>query len=548
MQETIQNIMHIIPEPKLEPFRGKSIKVYDVSGEVEEAPAVSCPGLYTVPADLLFFPGTVFMGFGIPNVYMAHVKGPKNVLKVAAKSLYRGDMKVEQTKGRVQSGVMLVMRGLTAEEVEEVAKESYLHEGNLSVTCLNENLSILAASGFHVPGVDLTSYKFPHVFMEDMLAGMPITFKGKEVEIDIVKTTPKTLEEHYNAIYEATQNTPLRHFRRAWDDDEAKNARKQIAIQISKENEERLVKLKAEKEVMDSGEIEIGPTYTVLVSETSSLGAYFRSLWGSHVIYKLQLDDELQQLTKKMLPDTLKEFNMPSPSLFTKIKKNYLFSQSVVDMLQRQMASGFTKYDNFTQYNLYNMLKTEKDGDEVKYNFVVTNREVIIVSNSVYYGFVDWVLSKHVLICGYSDHVLFAGEIRKDKDTGLIHLNNNSGTYRPSIQQLNNCVKLAHFIFPGLEFVADVSDLLSNGEEGTQAEEWSMREGGEMEEEKGQEEEEKEEEEEEKEEGFSVEGDWVEAISWDLLPDSPSLSQLSSLRSRLGISSSFTPLRLSHHP
>src|SRR5271170_415690 len=91
--------------PSIQVFESKATKVYDVSSIIKEAPAVNNVGLLTVAADEIFTPGTIFMGMGIPNVYLAHVIGPKSVKVVAAKSLYREETKVVESGGRVQSGI-----------------------------------------------------------------------------------------------------------------------------------------------------------------------------------------------------------------------------------------------------------------------------------------------------------------------------------------------------------------------------------------------------------------------------------------------------------
>lgn len=80
-------------------------------------------------------------------------------------------MSVVQSHGRVQSGVLLVPRNLTDEEKSRVGAIAVQSEGNRSVTCLYENLSILATAGFTIDGRDITSYRLPHVFLDHVLRG-----------------------------------------------------------------------------------------------------------------------------------------------------------------------------------------------------------------------------------------------------------------------------------------------------------------------------------------------------------------------------------------
>jgi Na+-translocating ferredoxin:NAD+ oxidoreductase RnfC subunit len=113
-----------------------------------------------------------------------------------------------------------------------------------------------------------------------------VRLNGKIVEFDIVKTTKLSLVEYYETVKAAVRNTPLRHLHRANDTDEAKEERRRIATAITEENHSRMEALRESKENADKREL--GPTFTVLVSETGSLGEFFRSLWGAHVIYKVR--------------------------------------------------------------------------------------------------------------------------------------------------------------------------------------------------------------------------------------------------------------------
>lgn len=384
---------------------------------------------------------------------MAHVYGPKSVKVVAAKSLYREELRVVESHGKVQSGLFFVAKNLTEDEIEKVKQRSYAAEGTFSVTCLNATVGILSSIGFKLDGANLADYKFPHAFLHDVLRnGLKPQLNGRTVEFSIVKTTRMSLSEYYDSIVAATASTPIRHLNRAIDTEGAKAERKKISEHITKENEEKLAKLQ-------SSFGDTGPTFTVLVSETSSLGEFFRSVWGTHVIYKVQLTDYPEFIAKlnELLPTTLKEFDRPELDLATRIKKNLLFCESVVDMIRSHMTKSFDKHEGFTQYNLVNMLAPEVDGDERKYNFVVTSKEMILISNSVCYGFVDWILSKHVLISGYSHDVRFAGEMWKDENN-TIYLNNNSGTYRPTTEQLEKVVQLAHVLFPNIQVKSGMHD------------------------------------------------------------------------------------------
>ena len=69
---------------------------------------------------------------------------------------------------------------------------------------------------------------------------------------------------------------------------------------------------------------------------------------------------------------------------------------------------------------------------------------------------VDWVLSKHVLVSNYSNDVRFAGEVWKN-EKGQIVLNHNSGTYLPSVDELEAAAEYLRQVFPGVEIIINVS-------------------------------------------------------------------------------------------
>lgn len=76
------------------------------------------------------------------------------------------------------------------------------------------------------------------------------------------------------------------------------------------------------------------------------------------------------------------------------------------------------------------------------------------MKNEVQNPYVDWILTKHVLISNYNESVRFAGEIWKDRD-GVIWVNRNSGTYQPNEEQLSQFVAYLSQVFPHVTFEAD---------------------------------------------------------------------------------------------
>ena len=58
----------------------------------------------------------------------------------------------------------------------------------------------------------------------------------------------------------------------------------------------------------------------------------------------------------------------------------------------------------------------------------------------------NWILAKHVVATGYNENTVFAGEgwVERDEETNelTLFINNNSGTYKPTAEQLESAGKL----------------------------------------------------------------------------------------------------------
>ncbi|CAF0837666.1 unnamed protein product [Didymodactylos carnosus] len=119
--------------------------------------------------------------------------------------------------------------------------------------------------------------------------------------------------------------------------------------------------------------------------------------------------------------------------------------------IRSQMASGWDNHGYFSAAALSSMMSVDPK-KENKYNVVITGDCLIGMHNSVGIKFVDWLLSKHVLMSGYDDDVRFAGEIwMEHRNEGLVlHVSNNSGTYLPTDEQLTATGQYVAAALPGL--------------------------------------------------------------------------------------------------
>ena len=137
---------------------------------VKEEEAITFPGLMTIDANQVFRPGSVFFGFGLPNVYMALV-GDNKTAKVDAKSLYRDATKITENNGRVQSGFFIVPRDLSHDAVTAVVRAAHEAQGCRNITCVLTNTQILSSAGFTINGkCPLTTW--PSDLLRNLLTGV----------------------------------------------------------------------------------------------------------------------------------------------------------------------------------------------------------------------------------------------------------------------------------------------------------------------------------------------------------------------------------------
>ncbi len=118
------------------------------------------------------------------------------------------------------------------------------------------------------------------------------------------------------------------------------------------------------------------------------------------------------------------------------------------------LACDYISIGNRLECDIYDMLRTHSALARNIYNLVLTDEHIIIARISIRVRIIDWILSKHVLMSGYHPAVLFAGEIWKDEH-GVIHINRNSGTYQPSVEQLEKAAAFLRVVFPHLTVVID---------------------------------------------------------------------------------------------
>lgn len=383
----------------------------------------------------------VFLGFGKPNVYLTVPDGKGGYEKFAGLSLKRGPSLIQDTKGRVQSGILIRFRNLPTTAVPRLRAAMQKHHGKRYWTCVNANLCVLQDAGFAAPRTQLNKLYFPYQLLR-VLIREGLTFDGQPISFDVIRTAPDSIEQHTWGITEAEATTGCRHAEHALE----KQAKKSIFFAI-------LEKLRhAPKRLSNilmpppaappaiaapiapplAVQQECPADLQIRVSSDSLTGMALRQLWGPHTLFETR---QTRVDINAYLPNTLRAFPQKNPSALTRLKKTLLFSPPVVKAIRGVLSPRMLDIGYRSPVDIYNMLRTHSEVSPNKYNLVITGSRIIIARTTVQVKAVDWVLTKHVLMSGYDPDVRFSGEVWKDTQ-GVIRLNNNSGTYQPSQQQL----------------------------------------------------------------------------------------------------------------
>jgi hypothetical protein len=397
----------------------------------------------------------IFIGFGKPNAYIVCPDGKGGYQKYAGKSLKRAPSVIQDTRGFVQSGILLRFLNLPPNAAEALRKAMVMHHGIKYWTCVNACLRVLSDAGFTVPQQEMTKTYFPYHMLR-MLLEQGLYFEGKRVEIKVVKTTTERFDRYVLQVVKAEAMTFCRHANRSLEG-KAKKSKVAAGLLAVTNLPGRLLSRKPKARVTAP----VAPALPdrddyvqdlhVKVSKTSFLGGLLRQAWGPHALFEAA---QGRVKVEDYLTETLKAFPQEKPSLATRLKKAILFSRPVIWAIRRVLAKDHLEVGVRSERQVYGMLRTHSEKAGNKYNLVITRAGIILSRINVGAKLIDWILSKHVLMSGYNPFVVFAGEIWKDEQ-GVIHVSRNSGTYRPTEAMLDAVVEFLRAVFPHLTIVKD---------------------------------------------------------------------------------------------
>ena len=453
---------------RYESLFGKLIEVEDASHLTRTK--TTSNKLKVFPISDVIDDSSFYIGFGLPNVFIGlpnfkkKAKSEKLRDKVStflkptyykfdAKSVKREPSKITDTRGFVQSGLIIKIENLTRDMVKSLNRSAKSYEGSKSWTCVNANGKVLNRAGFTTGGEDFSDFYLPMNMAESILKN-GMEYKGIKLEISVIRTTSDYLENFGHSVIVAQWMTLFRHAKINYKLLTKNNSIFEIVNNyITKIFDKVLPETKYNK-VEDF--ITMFPDHIkesklnkmdLTISKPSSLGRMARCFWGPHSFFEISLPKEL---IENELPETLEEYKLKESGFITSLKKNVLFSKPIVAFVRSHLLFEKETFSDTTEKELFNMLRTDTKNKPHKYNIIITSESVFVIKTNIKYKFVDWILSKHVLLSGYSDDVRYAGEFWKNKE-GEILFNNNSGTYQPDVTLIFHAKKILNKLFPNVK-------------------------------------------------------------------------------------------------
>lgn len=411
----------------------------------------------------------IFIGFGRPNAYLVCPDGAGGYQKFAGKSLKRAPSVIEATRDFAQSGLLIRLKGLPPEAAERLRVSMKKFHGIKYWTCVNACMTVMQDAGFTSGKRPLTDRYWPyHLFTA--LVNDGLSYEGKPVEYEVIRTTSDRVERYALRIIGAEVTTFCRHTTRNMEAKAKGGSRVSKFMLGAIGLPARLVGGGKKKGSRKSAPPVAPPLpdtvdYTrdiqMRVSSASHVGAFMRLFWGAHNLFE---GTQSRVKITDYLTAPLKEFPQPNPNIATRLKKALIFSRPVIWAMRKILVPSYAVMPGLRSENdVYKALRTHSQAEPNKYNLVIVAEDQnagpgasTFILSRITGGakLMDWILSKHVLMSGYSKFVLFAGEIWKDEN-GVIHVNRNSGTYQPSPEQLDAMVEFLRALFPHLTIVKD---------------------------------------------------------------------------------------------
>jgi len=360
----------------------------------------------------------LFIGFGTPNVFlMAPEQGKWQ--KFTAFMFWRQRSYVANIADRMQVGVYFELRDLPDEAIAAIKWEMETQKGARTASCANANAKVLDRAGFTCGGKSLR-----HVYRPSRLAAMiwehGLEYQGKPVAIRFIRTS-ESIGSHFKAVWLKELTSFCR----------------MVKKQFARHNTSATAQAPKFDTIPSSRGMSVehwqrGERTTVRISRPSWLGVWLSFMLGQYPIFGA----DMPEMDAPELATPLQSFPGKLDRV-TKLKKYILFSRPVIWLVRRHLAKTNDSHQNVPRRAAVEMLRRGQSSAPFKYNVVITGREVLITRLTNDHPLLSWILSKHVMMSGYSPDVRFAGEVWRNEGDTFVSLNDNSGTYKPDAGRLS---------------------------------------------------------------------------------------------------------------
>lgn len=416
---------------------GVPMEILDASKYYQEQRAKNSPDLNVINSQWLFEEDEVIIGIWKPNVFLLIPDEWGQHKCFAAKSLYRAPSKFQYTRNRIQSSIFFILKNLSLEEINDLRSTAEEHVWSKNITCVNANMKILHEVGMILWNDEELNKTYLTVPLFRKIAEHGLKLWDKDLDIDTLKTTQSYLETQIWNTTKATILTLVRHLQRLFQNKEK--------WKIATDRKEEPIGYVMKSEEHHKNDI------ILKASKTSRLAVPLRLLWWPHTIFSI---DQNRVDINDYLTDELKAYPDENPSFLTDVKKNVLFNETIVWWINRLLQKWFVSFPDKKESDIHNLFETDTLEKPCKYNIVSSENGSMLMKVDIWNKMVDWILTKHVLISNYDESVRFAWEIWKDTE-GVVWINRNSWTYKPSEKQLTQFIQYLEQIFPNVTFQAD---------------------------------------------------------------------------------------------
>lgn len=409
-------------------------------------------------SDLFATTNETVLGFGLPNAYIDVPDGKGGYQKLSVKSLKRAPTTIDDTHDFAQAGVQLWLQDLPEEARVALRASMDKYVGMEFITCVYGCMTVLKDAGFSSGSLPLTEHKMPSSVLPTLIEN-GLSWGGQKINVRVIRTSSVAATELFALkIRHAELATFRRHAQRNLEKSARKNVFARATLWVAGLPTRAVNAFFDHKEKQDAKQVvapglPYGGDYkkaTLYVSMPSDVGRILRLFWGSHALYKVvphgvNLDD--------FVTGSLEAFPQKNPGFVTRLKKRVLFSPAVIKVIRKILCPTFVLAGEKDERDFYDAISTNASGQPRKFNIVVVGSgldwSITVARISVGWGWVDWILSKHVLLTGWADRVPFCGEFFKDP-LGHYNLTPDSGTYMPDEVRLVGMGKAMQAVTPNV--------------------------------------------------------------------------------------------------